>query len=162
MATFAHTSTGRGNPHALLGRRVSTNRLSIVDRLASRSVAGHGLRIYVHQHYGYRLHFECRGNNTDTVSSRFMERRFAMAGEAQTFCTELCNYGLGLCTGVYEGFNMLLHVRAPRCLREPIMQSQKYLSYPKWWLKAMQEHCNENRCQCRRIYSSYTLEWRNN
>jgi len=52
-----------------------------------------------------------------------------MSGEAETFCTELCSRGLeGLCTCVYEEYNMSPHERAPRCLREPLIQSQKYLS----------------------------------
>jgi hypothetical protein len=37
-----------------------------------------------------------------------------MSGEAHTFCTELCSYGLeGLCTCVYEGYYMFTLVRAP-------------------------------------------------
>ena len=102
--TFTHTSTGRGNPRSLLCRRVSANHLSIVDRLIARSVTGQGPQIPVHQHYGYRLHLEWRGSSS-RVSSRFMERRFLMACEAETFCTELCSYGLeGLCTCVYDGY----------------------------------------------------------
>jgi len=135
---FTHTNTGRGNPHSLLCRRVSANRLSIGDRLTARSVAGQGLQILVHQHYGYRLHLEWRGNDS-RISSRFMERRFLMSGEAKTFCTKLCSYGLeGLCTFVYEGYYMSTHVRAPRFLRKPLMQFQEYLLKPKWWLKVMQ------------------------
>jgi len=63
-----------------------------------------------------------------------------MSGEAETFCTELCSRGLeGLCTCVYEEYYMSTHVRAPRCLRAPLIQSQKYLLEPKWWLKALQD-----------------------
>jgi len=131
--TFTHTSTGRGNPHSLPCRRISANRLFIVDRLAARSVTGQGLQILVHQHYGYRLHLEWGGSSSGSmVSSRFMESRFLMSGEAETFCTELCSYGLeGLCTCVYEEYYISTHVRAPRCRRKPLIQSHKYLLQPK-------------------------------
>ena len=70
----------------------------------ARSVTGQGLQILVHQHYGYRVHLEWRGSSS-RVSLRCMERRFLMACEAETFCTELCSYGLeGLCTCVYDGY----------------------------------------------------------
>jgi hypothetical protein len=132
MTTTTHTCTGRGNHHSLPCRRVSANHLSIVDRLTARSVTGQGLQILVHQHYGYRLHLEWKGSNS-RVSSGFMERRFLMSSDAETFCKELCSCGLeGLCTCVYEGYYMSTHVRAPRCLQEPLMQSQKYLLKPKW------------------------------
>ena len=42
-ATITHASIGRGNTSSLPCRRVSTDRLSIVDRLADRSVTG---RVY--------------------------------------------------------------------------------------------------------------------
>ena len=160
--TFTYTSTGRGNPHSLPCRRVSANRLSIVDRQTARSVTGQGLQILVHQHNGYRLHLEWVGSSSGSmVSSRFMERRFFMSGEAETFCTELCSYGLErLCTCVYEGYYMSTHVSAPRCRRKPLIQSQKYLLQPKWWLKAMQDTSDGTHCGCR-ISSSYMLEWRN-
>jgi len=156
--TFTHTSAGRGNTHSLLCRRFSTNRLSIVDIFTARSVTGHGLQILVHQHYGYRLHLEWKGGTN--VSLRFMQRRFLTSGEAHTFCTKLFIYGLEeLCTCVYEGYYMFMHVRAPRCLREPLMRSQKFLLKPKWWLKALQETSDGTHCWCH-ISSSYMLEWR--
>jgi len=159
---YLHTHEYRsGNPYSLPCCRVSANRLSIEDRLTARSVTGQGLQILIHQHYGYRLHLDWRGSSSSRVPSRFMERRFLMSGAAETFCTELCCYGLeGLCTCVYEGCYMFTHVRAPRCLRKPLMQSQEYLLQPKWWLKAMQDTSDGTHCGCR-ISSSYMLEWRN-
>jgi hypothetical protein len=60
-----------------------------------------------------------------------MERRFLTACDAKTFCRELCSYGLeGLCTCVYKEYYTSTHVRAPRYLREPLIQSQKYLLQP--------------------------------
>jgi len=159
--TFTHTRVQVGESHSLLCRRVSTNRLSIVDRLTTRLVTEHGLQILVHQHYVYLLHLEWKGGSS-RVSSKFMERRFLMSGEAHSFCTELCSHGLeGLCTCVSEGYYLFTHVRAPRCLREPLMQSQKYLLKQKLWLKALQDTSNVTRSGCR-ISSSYMLEWRDN
>ena len=107
MFDTTHASICRGNPSSLPCRRVSARRLSIVDRLAARSLTGRGLHILVHQHYGYRLHLEWSGSGScSRDSSRFLERRFNMFGEAESFYTELCNQGLeGLCTSAYEGYN---------------------------------------------------------
>jgi len=136
----------------------SFDKSSLHSRLTARSVTGHGLQILVHQHYGYRLHLEWKGGTS--VSLRFMERRFLTSGEAHTFCTKLFSYGLeGLWTCVYEGYYMFTHVRTPRCLRHPLMQSQKYLLKPMWLLKALQETPDGTHCGCR-ISSSYMLEWR--
>jgi len=45
-----------------------------------------------------------------------------MFGEAQSFCTELCDLGLeGLGTCVYEGYNISPHERAPTCRRAPLL-----------------------------------------
>jgi hypothetical protein len=43
-------------PHSLPILRVSTQRPSIEDRLAARSVTEQSLQIHVHQHFVYRLH----------------------------------------------------------------------------------------------------------
>jgi len=69
-------SRGMGKPHSKLIQKVSSQRPTIVDRLAARSVRAQSLRILVHQHFGYRIHFEWNGGSSDNVSSRFMERRF--------------------------------------------------------------------------------------
>ena len=78
-ATTTHASIGQGNPSSLPCRRVSTNRLSIVDRLAARSLTGRGLQILVHQHYGYRLHLEWSDASGSRDSSRFMETILCLA-----------------------------------------------------------------------------------
>jgi len=62
--TTTRANTGHGNPSSLPCRRISANRLSIVDRLAARSVTGRGLQILAHQHFGYRLHLEWSGNGS--------------------------------------------------------------------------------------------------
>jgi len=166
MSDTTRASIGRGNPSSLPCRRVSARRLSIVDRLAARSLTGRGLHILVHQHYGYRLHLEWSGSGScSRDSSRFLERRFNMFGEAESFCTELCNQGLeGLCTCVYEEYNFSPHERAPTCRRAPLIRSQKYLSQPKWWLKTAQDMRDlsvTTRCGCHITSSSSDpLDWR--
>jgi hypothetical protein len=76
--------------HSLSILKISAQRPSIMDRLAARSVTGQSLVIRVHQHIGYRVHFEWNGGNDAKDKYRVMERRFFMYSEAQTFCTELC------------------------------------------------------------------------
>ena len=102
----ASQSNGMGNPHSQLIQRVSSQRPSIVDRLAARSITAQSLQIRVHQHFGYRIHFEWNGGSSGNVSSRFMERRFMMHSDTQTFCIELCKKGLGLCSCVYGNYHM--------------------------------------------------------
>jgi len=126
-AAAAPASIGRGNPSSLACRRDLTQRLSIVDRLAGRSVAGRGLQILVHQHHGIHLHLEWSGGSSGRLwkwsggsggrlySSRFMKRQFVVSGRVKISCTELCSRGLGLCTCVYDTCNMFPHDRAPRC-----------------------------------------------
>ena len=72
-AAAAHESLGQGNHSSLQSRTLSARRLSIVDRLAARSLTGRGLNIHVHQHFGYRLHLEWGGDPNNTHSARFME-----------------------------------------------------------------------------------------
>jgi hypothetical protein len=69
-------ASGMGTPHSLPIRRVSTQRPSIVDRLAARSVTGQSLQIHVHQHFGYRLHLEWNGGSNSRETYRFMKRHF--------------------------------------------------------------------------------------
>jgi hypothetical protein len=57
---------------------------------------------------------------------------------AQTFCLELCKFGLeGLCACVYG--NTFIPAKAPPCHRGPFYPTQKYLLQPKWRLKSMEE-----------------------
>ena len=82
-AVPAHASLGQGDPSLLPCRTLSTHRLSIVDRLASRSLTGRGLHILILQHFGYRLHLEWSGDPNNKRSARFMERRFQRWDEAE-------------------------------------------------------------------------------
>ena len=148
--TTTRANTGHGNPSSLPCRRISADLLSIVDRLAARSVTGQGLQILPHQYVGYRLHLEWSGNGSrNRDSSRFMERRFYFFTEAESFCTELCDHGIdGLCTCIYDGRNINPQERAPTCRRAPLYNSQKYLLLPKWQLSHMEDVAVETLCGC--------------
>jgi hypothetical protein len=105
---------GVGRPHSSLTRKISAHRPSIENRLAARSVTGQSLDIRVHQHVGYRVHFEW------DKGSKAMERRFYMHSDAETFCTELWKFGLeSLCTCVYGDYHSYIPENTPRCLRGP-------------------------------------------
>ena len=155
----ASQSNGMGNPHSQRIQRISSQRPSIVDRLAASSITAQSLQIRVHQHFGYRIHFEWNGSNGN-VSSRLMERRFLMDSDTQTFCIELCKKGLeGLCSCVYGNYHTGIPGKAPRCLQKPYYPTQKYLLKPRWWLKSLEDRAAENLCECS-ISSSETLpDW---
>jgi len=153
-------SNGMGNPHSKLIQRVSSQRPSIVDPLAARLVTAQRLQILVHQHYDYRINFEWNGGNSGSVSSRFMERRFFMYSDTQTFCIELCRKGLeGLCTCVYGDNHTFIPDKTPRCLREPFYPWQKYFLKTKWWLKSSEEGEKENLCVCSISSAEDILDW---
>jgi hypothetical protein len=149
---------GMGKHQSKLIQKVSSQRPTIVDRLAARSITAQSLQILVHQHFGYRIHFEWTGSS-DNFSSRFMERRFLMSSDTQTFCIELCKRGLeGLCTFVYENYHTVIPARSPRCLREPYYPTQKYRQKPRWWIKSLEDMATDNCCECN--ISSETLpDW---
>jgi hypothetical protein len=139
-------AVGLGNPHSQLIQRVSAHRPSIVDRLAARSVTGQSLDILVHQHFGYRVHLEWNGGNSSRESYRFMERRFLMDSDTQTFCVELCKFGLeGLCTCIYGDYHKNIPAKTPRCQRGPFYPTQKYLQKPRWWVKSLEEDWGEKK-----------------
>jgi hypothetical protein len=112
-------------PHSLPILRVSTQLPSIVDRLAARSVTGQSLQIHVHQHFVYRLHLVWNGGSNSMETYRFMEWRFLMNCEIQTFCLELCKFGLeGLCACVYGNDHSFIPAKAPPCHRGPFYPTQ--------------------------------------
>ena len=146
-AAAAHESLGQGNPSSLPSRTLSARRLSIVDRLAVRSLTGRGLHILVHQHFGYRLHLEWSGDH-NTRSARFMERRFHRWDQTKSFSSQLCRLGIeGLCTCAYEASYQHPHAKAPRCRRGPFYASQKHLLLPKHALKCMEEYAVFHLCE---------------
>jgi hypothetical protein len=134
-------ASGLGRPHSLPIRKISTNRPSIVDRLAARSVNGQSLDIHVHQHIGYRVHFEWDG------CSKAMERRFYMYSDAETFCIEPCRFGLeGVCSCIYNDFCSHIPAKTPRCLLRPYYPTRKYFELPKWWVKSLEKSSDVDLC----------------
>ena len=146
----AHESWGQGNPSSLQSRTLSARRLSIVDRLAARSLTGRGLDIHVHQHFGLRLHLQWSGDPNNHRSERFMERRFHRWDQTTSFASQLCSRGIqGLCTCVYEAAYQPPHDKAPRCLQRPLYDSQKYILLPPCELKIMEDNAVFNMCGCK-------------
>jgi hypothetical protein len=109
-----------------------------------------------------------------------MERRFFMYSDAQTFCIELCKFGLeGLCSCMYGAYHSYLPAKAPYCHLGPFYPNGNYFEFPNWWLNSVEEmedgdlygcdvsstgytgrsHDPANpRCWCH-ITSSATLDW---
>jgi len=146
----AHESLGQGNPSSLQSRTRSARRLSIVDRLAARSLTGRGLDIHVHQHFGYRLHLEWSGDPNNHRSHRFMERRFHRWDQTKSFASQLCSRGIeGLCTCVYDASYQPPRDKAPRCLRGPFYASQELVIMPTHELKILEDYAIFNMCGCK-------------
>ena len=78
--------------------------MNIVQRLGHRALTGHGLGVTLHQHYGYRIHFELRGE----FGSRSFERWFRCNRSCDRFCIDIIRgypEGLCVCMLVREGFS---------------------------------------------------------
>ena len=58
---------------------------NIVQRLGHRALTGRGLGITVHQHYGYRMHYELGG----AFGSRPFERRFPTYETCSQHCVDI-------------------------------------------------------------------------
>ena len=89
-------------PISFLPGRTSLN---IVQRLAHRALTGRGLGIAVQQHYGYRVHFELRGE----FGSRSFERLFRCNQSCDRFCISVIRgypEGLCVCMLVLEWFSV--------------------------------------------------------
>jgi hypothetical protein len=148
---------GQGRPHSLPIRRISALRPSVTDRLAARSITGQRLGIRVHQHFGYKIHFEW---NAEKETHRCMERRFMMYSDVDTFCTELCKLGSeGLCKCIYEEYHTIIPAQSPDCLRGPIYNSQTYREKPRWWLKTIEDMALRNLCSCDVTSTDTLLDW---
>jgi hypothetical protein len=124
-----------GRDHSLPIRKISSHRSSIVDHLATRSVTGQSLDILVHQHVGFRVHFEWNHGR------KAMERCFHnKSSDAETFCTELCKFGLeGLCACECDNYHSSIPENTPFCYHAPFYVLQKYLQEPTLWIKTMEE-----------------------
>ena len=70
---------------------------NIVERLGHRALTGRGLGITVHQHYGYRIHYELRGE----FGSHTFERRYPSYLACNRVCVAMVRgYPEGLCNCV--------------------------------------------------------------
>ena len=58
---------------------------NIVRRLGHRALTGRGLGVIVHQHYGYRIHYELRGE----FGSRSFEQRYPGYQPCQQACADM-------------------------------------------------------------------------
>ena len=90
----------RGKTSVLPGGRS----MNIVQHLGQRALTGRGLCVTIHQHYGYRVHFELRGE----FGSRIFERRFCCNRTCDRFCISIIRgypEGLCVCMLVWEGFS---------------------------------------------------------
>ena len=79
---------------------------NIVQRLGHRALTGRGLGVIVYQHYGYRIHYELRGE----FGSRSLERRYSGYQPCQQACADMVRGSPGVlcecmlmreCLGVY-------------------------------------------------------------
>ena len=74
--------------------------MNTVQRLGHRALTGRGQGITMHQHYGYRVHFELR----DEFGSRSFVRRFGGYQSSNRFCISVIRgYPEELCMLVLEG-----------------------------------------------------------
>ena len=72
---------------------------NIVQRLGHRALTGRGLGITVHQHYGYRMHFQLGG----AFGSHTFERRFPTYETCRELCVDIARGLLeGLCNCVLQ------------------------------------------------------------
>jgi hypothetical protein len=128
------------------------HRTSIVDRLAARSATGQSLDIRVHQHIGYRVHFEWDGG-------RATERRSFMYSDAQTFCIEHCKCGLeGVWSCNYRDCHSFIPAKNHSLSTGTFLPTQKYCEIPKWWIKSLKEMSDVDFCECN-VSSRATLDW---
>ena len=90
LLSVCQTSYRRG-PTAVLRHVASMN---FVQRLGHRALTGRGLGVIVHQHYGYRIHYELRGE----FGSRSFERGYPDYQSCQRACVNMVlGYSEGLC-----------------------------------------------------------------
>ena len=71
---------------------------NIVQRLGHRALTGRGLGITVHQHYGYRMHYEIGG----AFGSHASETRFPTYETCSQHCVDIVRgFPEGLCNCVF-------------------------------------------------------------
>jgi hypothetical protein len=94
MTNFT-TSLGQGNSCSKSHHALNDFNLSIIKRLAYRSLCGQPLHIQIHQHFGYRIHLTwTRLGRERKEERRAIEGAFLMEEEAGNFCYQLVKGGL--------------------------------------------------------------------
>jgi hypothetical protein len=79
---------------------------SIVQRLDQRSISGRSLDVWVHQHFGYRMHYTWNG----AFGNRCFERRLKSYRSVLDFCTTAVNgtpEGLASCMFVRDDYSSI-------------------------------------------------------
>ena len=90
MSSAGQTPYRRGSTAVLPHYRA----LNIAQRLGHRALTGRGLGVIVHQHYGYRVHYELKG----VFGSRSFERRYPGYQSCQRACVDMVRGSpVGLC-----------------------------------------------------------------
>ena len=87
MSGAGQTTYRRGSTAVLPHSRA----LNIVQRLCHRALTGRGLGVIVHQHYGYQVHYELRGD----FGSRCFERRYPGYQPCQRACADMVRHSPG-------------------------------------------------------------------
>lgn len=84
-------SVGQANHHCNLPLRSAGT--SVVQRLASLSIAGRGLGIELHQHIGYRLHLVWHVTEHGKTTTRCLVRVFGMFEDVHQFRNDIVDGG---------------------------------------------------------------------
>jgi hypothetical protein len=105
MSLFPH-SIGQAYPSSRIS---SSSSSSIVSLLSARALTGRGLRVTVHQHYGYRLLLTWR--------KRWgIERRFPTLAVINSFCDELMSLqDIATCILLHRFVDSFLYQKAHLC-----------------------------------------------
>jgi len=91
-------SVGQGNFYSKLSHKITSDRTSVIKRLASRSLTGQGLQMRIHQHIWFKLHVVWHASSKGKESLRCIERVFSMYSDVKDFCDELMGRAFeGLC-----------------------------------------------------------------
>jgi hypothetical protein len=78
-------SNGQGAPHSRTSAMATS--ASVIQRLQQQSISGRNLDVWVHQHFGYMMHYIWKG----AFGSRCFERRFGSYHVVVDFCRDIVN-----------------------------------------------------------------------
>jgi len=139
-------SPTRSVGQAIYRSKADSSRTSIVQRLASRTLAGQSLGIRIHQHIGFQLHLVWHiADSNNYKSLRCIERVFLKYKDIHDFCMELKNGAFeGLCNCVCTRFLEWTEDKVEQCRMEEDIHSHFKKTYePRSWdrtLNPKKEH----------------------